>query len=134
MIRAVIERDQIEADVLLLHSIAGSHEGRLVLASFGENPESGEKIPPRIEHFLVGQTQEMVNSAIRAAEEPFRNVYAALSLMRVNLAQGKKGGETDVTSVFGLVADFDAKDDPNASIWRDRLPVTPDQPHLSGPV
>ena len=125
MTDTVIERDQIEADVMLLHSLAGSREGRLVLASFGENPESGEKVASRIEHFQVGQTREMVASAVRAAEEPYRNVYAAFSVMRIDLAKGKKGGERDVDLAFGLVADFDAKDDPNASSWRDRLPVAP---------
>jgi len=115
----------IAADIALLQRIAAKAGGKLILATFGENPETGETLRPRIESFAVGDEAGMAARAIALASELHRNVYVAFTTMRANLPQGRKGGEADIEHVIGLVADFDAREDPNANLWAERLPTSP---------
>ncbi len=111
-------------DVGLLVRVAGG-EGKLVLASFGEDIVGGRKIKPVIRHFAPDKGDQMVATAEQLGQERCRNVYVMFGTVRPDLRDGLKGGEKDVVAVFGLVADFDAKDDPEAGRWRERLPMEP---------
>lgn len=115
----------IAQDIQLIHNCAKGMEGNLILASFGQNPSSGENLRPRAESFTIGDIDRMVSRAQSLAGEEHRNIYVALCIMRADLEAGKKGSEGDIISVFGITADFDAKDDPSAHLWADRLPVSP---------
>src|SRR6185369_37226 len=113
------------ADTALLHRLAAEAGGKLILASFGEDPATGEKLRPRVESFAVGNDADMAARIIALATERHRNVYIAFTTMRADLPQGLKGGEADIEQVIGLVADFDAREDPEASRWAERLPLPP---------
>jgi hypothetical protein len=107
----------------MLHTLAAplAGQGKLIVASFGEDPATGDKPPPKIEHVAIGDVDGMVAAIRRLAREPHRNVYASLAVMRPDLPDGKKGFEADVVAVLGLVPDFD---DADAADYGRRLPVT----------
>lgn len=116
---------EIASEIQLLHRLAKGSSGKLVLASFGENLTTNSPMRPRTETFEIGAMDAMIERAIALATEEYRNVYAALVTVRPDLAPGRKGGEADIEGVFGLVADFDARSDPDAHKWAERLPVPP---------
>ena len=99
-------------------------DGKLIVASYGQNPVTGDTLRPIVQHVSpMGDQQEIARVILELSAQPHRNVYMPLCLMRPDLPTGKKGGESDVVAVFGLVADFD---DNEAHRWRDRLPHPPD--------
>jgi RecA-family ATPase len=81
--------------------------GKLVLAVFGEDPDTREKFA-EVRHFQIGDVDGMVSAAMEFDGIPHRNIYAPLAIMRPELAPKAKGGEADVVSVLGLVIDGDA--------------------------
>lgn len=91
----------------MLHDAAQSIDGKLVLSSFGENPQTGKKLTPKVQHFDIGDVEGMAKAAIGLASEPHRNVYMPLSVMRSDLPENGKGTEQDIVAVLGYVADFD---------------------------
>jgi hypothetical protein len=113
----------IEDDLHLLEELASGCEGKIVIASFGEDPESGKKLRPRVKAFPIAHPK--ATYARTLAAEPNRNVYVGMSVMRPDLQEGQKGGEADVLAVLGVVLDFDAKSDQAAHLWRDRVPYPP---------
>ena len=94
-----------------------------MLASFGEDPETGQKLRPKLRSFNGNAADAMADLAESLARDPHRNIYAPLALMRPDLPLGLKGGETDVLHVLGLVADFD---DGDAHNYQTRLPLPAD--------
>ncbi len=99
-------------------------EGKTIIASYGQNPTTGDTLRPIVHHVSpIDDQQKITQSIINLSTQPHRNVYMPLCLMRPDLPTGKKGGESDVVAVFGLVADFDDND---AHRWPDRLPHPPD--------
>ena len=100
-------------------------DGKIVIASYGENPSTGKNLPPRTLHYSPSQYEQAAEVFAALSAEAHRNAYVSLALMRNDLAQGKKGGESEVVGVVGLVADFDAKNDAEASSWQARLPMQP---------
>jgi hypothetical protein len=106
-----------------LHAAAAGQRGRLVLASYGENPDTGKAQKAVVRHFDVGDVEGMARAAERLGEREHANVYTCWALMREDLAPGAKGGDKDVVAVLAAVADFD---DAKAAQWRDRLPLEPD--------
>jgi hypothetical protein len=117
------DRDAITSHVELVHALAKplAGQGKLVVASFGQDPATGKDIPSRIEHFQIGDVAGMVAAIVRLAQDRHRNVYVPLVVIRPGLEAGKKGTEDDVVGVLGLVADFDDED---AADYARRLPVT----------
>jgi RecA-family ATPase len=115
----------IRMHVALLHELAApfAGNGKLVLASYGENPATGAELVPKIAHFAIGAVDAMTDLIIRLCRETHRNVYAPLAVLRPDLPDGKKGSESDVVAVLGLVADFD---DEQAAQWPTRLPKAPE--------
>jgi len=117
---ALINPKLIEAHLKVIHQAAEGVSGKLVLASFGQDPVTGKDITPKIEQFNIGKYRDMARTTKEWASEPHRNVYCALAVLKT----GVKGrGETgDYSHVFGLVADFD---DSNAADYEKRLPLPP---------
>jgi hypothetical protein len=107
---------------LRMVSAADLTNGKLIIASYGQNPETGENIQPVV--FSADPT-DIVSAAtkiMQLSRQPYRNTYMSLAIMRPDLPPGKKGGEADIIAVLGLCADFD---DDNAHNWAARLPLPP---------
>lgn len=123
--RSAAPADPMHAHIAMLHQLAAplAGTGKLVLATFGQDPATGKGLRPKVEHFAIGDVTGMVRAAIDLGRECHRNVYAALCVMRPDLPAGAKGGEADIIGVLGLVADFD---DADAHLWAERLPLPPD--------
>lgn len=96
--------------------------GKLILASYGEDPITGEALRPMVEHYSTDSMPEMEPIIKAWTQQTHRNVYMPLALMNPELKAGKKGGLDDIQSIFGLCADFD---DDQAFLWWERLPVNP---------
>ena len=109
--------------ISMLHQLAEGIDGKLILASYGQNPKTGKAIPARVLHFEIGDIDGMVAAAEELNQEPHRNVYAPMAVLRPDLPTGKKGKLEDVIAVLGLVADFDLKDDPDAGKYAERMPL-----------
>lgn len=114
--------DQVRAHIETLHSMADGIDGKLVLASFGQNPETGKTLSPKIQHFNIGDVDGMVKTALELAQEEHRNVYTPLAVMRPDLPAGQKGEEKDVVAALGLNADFDKG---TGADYLNRCPVKP---------
>lgn len=101
------------------------NDGKLILASYGQNPCTGRDIVPKIRHINLEKANiETILKIIETwTKEPHRNVYTPLCLMRPDLPAGRKGGIDDIIAVFGVCADFD---DENAVQYLERLPLDPD--------
>ena len=105
---------------------AGKHcgcKGKMVLASYGQNPLTGENLPSKVAHFSATDNSDILLKIVNdLSRESYRNVYVPLCSFREDLPPGKKGGEADISTVFGLVADLD---DDQAHKWPERLPFQP---------
>lgn len=115
--------DALHAHVAMLHGLARGHCGKLVVASYGSDPDTGNAIPPKVRHFEIGDVDGMAASVRELGAEPLRNVYVPLVVMRPDLPAGLKGGLADIVAVLGLVGDFD---DNRAADYLGRLPLPPD--------
>jgi hypothetical protein len=114
----------------MLHSLAAplACRGVLIVASFGEDPlannpktgRPGKPLAPKVRHFQIGDIDAMGGFILSLSREPHRNVYAPLAVFRPDLPAGKKGQESDIVGVIGVVADFD---DGEAHRWPERLPL-----------
>jgi putative DNA primase/helicase len=109
--------------VKMLHALAAplASKGKLVVASYGQQPQTGAKLPAKVEHYKIGDVAGMVAAIRRLVRERHRNVYVSLAVMRGDLPDSAKGTEADIIGVLGLVADFD---DDDAADYARRLPVT----------
>lgn len=118
------DRRALTEHVEMLHTLAAplADHGKLILATYGNDPATGLDIPPKVEHFAIGDAAGMVAAIERLGREPHRNVYIPLTVMRGDLLSTKKGGEDDVIGVLGVVGDFD---DADAANYPARLPMAP---------
>ena len=96
--------------------------GTVALASYGKDVE-GREIEPKVVRFEVGQNDAMASTALALTQEPHRNVYYCLQLMRRGLKGRQRGSEKDIIAVCGLVADIDGDKGNAAAI--ERLPLPP---------
>jgi hypothetical protein len=112
----------IAAHVKMLHTLAAplAGQGKLVVASFGQVPDTGVALRPIIGHFQIGDETGMAAFIVRHTVDPHRNVYVPLVVVRPDLQEGKKAAESDVIAVLGLVGDFD---DAKAREYAKRLPM-----------
>jgi len=117
-----LKPELIKEYVALVHARAAGLEGKLVLASYGENPETGQSISARNLHFEIGDVDGMTEAAFALGNHQHRNIYIPLAVMRADLKRAAKGSEADIEAVLGLVADFD---DPDAARYAKRMPVDP---------
>jgi len=104
-----------------LHDLAARSKaaGKLVLASFGQDPDTGENLPPIARHFAIGDVDGMVAAALEFESVPHRNGYAPFAVMRPDLPEGQKGTEDDVLATLALVVDADSdhgKDTPQSPL------------------
>lgn len=109
-------------DLLHAHAQVTGAEGGLVLVGYGEDPNTGKKVPSRIKPFPIGNVTRMVDQAMTWTVLEHVNVYVAPVVMRPNLPPGSRGGKKDIVQVFALVADYD---DADAANWATRVPIAP---------
>jgi len=105
---AAFDRDQVHAHIAMLHQLATGIEGVLVLACYGEDPQTGRRVGNTVERFAIGDVDEMVGAIMAKEGHAHLNVYAPWHVMRSDLAAGKRGGKDDVRAVLALVVDQDA--------------------------
>jgi hypothetical protein len=69
--------DELTAHVEMVHTLAAplAGKGKLIVASFGQDPATGANLSPKVEHFAIGNVDGMVAAIWRLAQEPHRNVY-----------------------------------------------------------
>jgi len=104
----------------MIHSTAKGLTGKIVLCSYGQNPETGEDIQPKTRQFAIGDYQTMAITAAAWAQEQHRNVYAPMAVLKEGIPN--RGKLPDYSHVLGVCADFD---DENAGDYLNRLPVSP---------
>lgn len=99
----------VKTHVRYLHHLAARANvpGKLVLAAFGENPDTRERFSD-VRHFAIGDVDGMTAAAMAFDGVPHANLYSPMAIMRPDLPEGSKGTEQDVVSVLGLVVDGDA--------------------------
>jgi AAA domain/RepB DNA-primase from phage plasmid len=119
------DRDIIEQHFTYLHHAAERAKvpGKLVLAVYGEDPDTRERFA-EVRHFQVGAQAAMTAAAMEFDGVPHRNIYAPLAVMRPDLEAGRKGGEGDVVFSLALVIDGDAdkgKDRPTSPVPADYI-------------
>lgn len=102
----MINLSDAESHIGMLHSLSEGLDGVMVLASFGET-KGGMKLAPCVEHFRIGDVTGMTQRAMQLSQQPSRNVYMPLAVMRPDLPSNSKGTEKDVIAILGFVADFD---------------------------
>jgi RecA-family ATPase len=94
--------------------------GKLVLAVYGEDPDSKERFA-NVRHFDVGDSDGMAAAAMEFDGQPHRNIYAPLVVLRADTKPGSRK-EKDIAAVLGFVIDGDADHGHNAPT----SPVPPD--------
>ena len=80
----------------------------MILACYGENPDTGRKTGNRVQRFAVGDVDEMVDVIMAMESVPHLNVYVPFHLVRMGLGAGEEGKLNDIAAVLGLVVDQDA--------------------------
>ena len=110
----------IKAHIKVMHETAHGLDGKLVLASYGQNPATGKNIQPKIAQFDIGEWELMSEKAKTWAAEPNRNVYMPTAVVKPGVTG--RGEALDYTHVLGVVADFDDEDADN---YKERLPLSP---------
>ena len=124
--------DWIRAHVWIIHKLAEplGQQGTIVATGFGEDPSQidsqtekpGLALKPKVIHASIGNVQQTLDGLAQFIEKPHYNIYMPLAVFRPDLPSWAKGFERDIIACLGIVADFD---DPDASRWADRLPISP---------
>jgi len=102
----------------MLHELASGIDGVLVVSVFNAALPTDKGI---ITHHRVGDVDGMVDAIMAHASTDHMNVYSGLQVMRSGLGRGKRGTESDIVAVLGLVADMDGDTGKAAG----ELPVEP---------
>ena len=79
--------------VEMLQRLAAGRPGKLVIAGYGQDPETGQKLPAKVRSFNGDSTTAMVEFAEQLATEDHRNIYMPLAQMGADLEASRKGGE-----------------------------------------
>lgn len=119
-----LDRDAVERHLALLHDLARASgtDGKLVLFAVGENPQTGRKVKPIVQHFAIGDVSMMADAAVTYAQQTHVNIYAPWAVFRNDLACNAKGDEQHVVATLALVADLD---NDKAELPLTALPIEP---------
>ena len=109
------DRELVHAHIRLLHDLAARAkadlgiDGQLVLACYGENPDTGVKTASQVMKFGIGDgLEEMVDVIMALEDHPHLNVYVPFHIVRFGLGARERGGLQDIVAVLALVVDQDA--------------------------
>jgi putative DNA primase/helicase len=99
-----------------LASLVSDLKGKLILCAIKE--VDGKSQPPKVFHFEIGEYKQMAEKSLSILKQGY-NIYTPLAVMNPNLPIGKKGAESDIVAILGMVADFD---DGKGKDWQNRVP------------
>ena len=68
----------VYSHVAMLHQLAAGIDGKLTVASYGEDPQTGKEITPKVLHFEIGDVDGMYCAICALSKEPHRNIYSPL--------------------------------------------------------
>jgi RepB DNA-primase from phage plasmid len=112
------DRELVHAHIKLLHDLAARAkadlgiDGQLVLACYGENPDTGVKTASQVMKFGIGHGLEQMVDVIMTLEHyAHLNVYVPFHIVRFGLGPRERGGLRDIVAVLALVVDQDADKD-----------------------
>ena len=112
------DRELVHAHIRLLHDLAARAradlgiDGQLVLACYGENPDTGLRTASQVMKFGIGDgLEEMVDVIMALENHPHLNVYVPFHIVRFGLGPRERGGLRDIVAVLALVVDQDADKD-----------------------
>ena len=106
------DRELVHAHIRLLHDLAARAradlgiEGQLVLACYGENPDTGRE--DRQPGHEVRHRRRPRNVIMALEHHPHLNVYVPFHIVRFGLGARERGGLQDIVAVLALVVDQDA--------------------------
>jgi len=108
--RPDFNRDTIHAHISILHRLAklSAADGVLVLACYGENPNTGRELRAQVQRFEIGDIDLMVETIMGFELQPHINVYAPWAICRRGLTGSERGGINDIVCTLALVVDLDA--------------------------
>ena len=108
--RPAFSRDAIHAHVTMLHRLAklSAADGVLVVACYGENPDTGRKLPTQVQRFEIGDIDLMVETIMGFESQIHMNVYVPWAIYCRGLTGNERGGINDIVCTLALVADMDA--------------------------
>jgi hypothetical protein len=93
------DRELVHAHIRLLHDLAAraradlAIDGQLVLACYGENPDTGVKTASQVMKFGIGDgLEEMVDVIMALEHHPHLNVYVPFHIVRFGLGPRERGG------------------------------------------
>jgi len=89
----------------MLHVLAKGIDGVLVVSVFNAALATDKGI---VTHHRIGDVDGMAEAILAHANTPHANVYLGLQMMRNGLGRGKRGSESDIIAMLGLVADMDS--------------------------
>src|SRR5262245_46177189 len=106
---AVFNREALEWHIRALHTLAtrSGHQGQLILAAYGEDQGTGEKLPSRVQGFAIGDADSMIAAALKFERMPGYNVYAPLAIIDSKVRAGQRGTIKDIVCLLGAVLDDD---------------------------
>ena len=84
-------------------TIGAGIDGVLVVSTYDALSEKGGIVT----HHRIGDAAGMVEEIESHIDTPHKNTYTGLQVMRRSLKRGKRGTETDIIAVLGLVVDLD---------------------------
>jgi hypothetical protein len=112
------DRELVHAHIRLLHDLAARAradlgiDGQLVLACYGENPDTGVRTASQVMKFGIADGLEQMVDVIMALEDhPHLNVYVPFHIVRFGLGPRERGALRDIVAVLALVVDQDADKD-----------------------
>jgi hypothetical protein len=95
----------------IIHELAESCGGKLIVASFGEDSKTGKKLKPKVGHFNVGDITGMAAFIEKISHDEHRNIYipmcTMISIPGKPLLPTSKGAKENIEKIFAFVADFD---------------------------
>lgn len=104
--------DPIRTHVEMLHELAAGIDGVLVVSVYYADCGGST-----ITHHRPGEVDSMVDAIEAHNGTVGANAYVGLQVMRRGLQRGKRGTESDIVAVLGLVADLDSDTGKNAGAY-----------------
>src|SRR5262245_53143008 len=81
------DREAVHTHISMLHELAknANVDGVLVLACYGENPDTGRKAQLQVQRFAIGDVKPMVDAIMGFEDQPHLNIYVPWHVVRRGL-------------------------------------------------
>jgi hypothetical protein len=103
------DREAVHTHISMLHELAkdANVDGVLVLACYGENPDTGRKAQLQVQRFAIGDVKPMVDAIMGLEDHPHLNIYVPWHVVRRGLMGNERGSKGDILCTLALVVDSD---------------------------